>query len=68
MSDFDGYITAIKVGGKTYKLRCEIVEIHELTCPKCGGEIELKFGTGKCKYCDTLFSTKIKLVEENLNG
>lgn len=35
---FDGYISKIQLpNGKIYKLKCEIVEIHPMTCIKCGG-------------------------------
>lgn len=40
---FDGYISKIQLpNGKIYKLKCEIVEIHPMTCIKCGGPVELK--------------------------
>ena len=59
----DGYISKITVNGKTYALRCEIVEIHPITCPKCGASFELRYGTGKCDYCGTLYSTNFELKE-----
>ena len=58
------YITAIKVGGKTYKLRCEIVEIHPLTCTKCGSPLELHNGHGRCEYCGTNYSAIMSIVED----
>lgn len=60
----DGYISKISFGGKTYKLICDIVEIYPITCPKCGGSFELKYGHGKCPYCDTHFTTQFKLIEK----
>ena len=60
----DGYISKITVGGKTYKLRCEVVEVYPMTCQKCGGQLELKYGHGKCSYCGTHYSTNFKVVEE----
>lgn len=59
----DGYISKITVNGKTYALRCEIVEIHPVTCPKCGASFELRYGTGKCDYCGTWYSTNFELKE-----
>lgn len=59
----DGYISKIAVNGKTYALRCEIVEIHPITCPKCGASFELRYGTGKCDYCGTWYSTNFELKE-----
>lgn len=59
----DGYISKITVNGKTYALRCEIVEIHPITCPKCGASFELRYGTGKCDYCGTWYSTNFELKE-----
>ena len=59
----EGYISKIQLGDKTYKLRCEVVEVYAVTCPKCGGQLELKYGTGKCDYCGTSFITQFKLEE-----
>ena len=58
-----GYISRISLNGKTYKLRSEIVEVYPITCPKCGGSFELKYGSGKCPYCNTYYTTQFKLVE-----
>lgn len=64
MDKIDGFIDRITLpNGKTYGLKCEIVEIYSMTCPKCGGSLELKYGSGKCPYCDTYFSTEFKLQE-----
>ena len=60
----DGYISKIYHNGKTYKLRCEVVEVYAMTCPKCGGQLELKYGTGRCEHCGTSFTTQFKVVEE----
>jgi len=60
----DGYVSRIKLpDGKTYALRCEIVEVHPITCPKCGASFELRYGTGKCDYCGTWYSTNFELKE-----
>ena len=61
--NFDGYISAICVAGKTYKLRCEVVEVYPMICPRCGGKVELHYGSGNCQSCGTGFTTQFKLVE-----
>jgi len=61
---FEGYISSIVIGKKEYKLRCEVVEVYPMVCPKCGGQLELKYGHGKCEYCGTQFATNFKVVEE----
>ena len=63
--DCNGYVSKIRIQGKTYKFRCEIVEVYPITCSKCGGSFELKYGSGKCPYCDTYYSTQFKLVEKS---
>lgn len=59
----DGYINRIQIGGKTYALQCQVVEVYPITCPKCGASFELKYGSGQCPYCNTYYSTQFKLVE-----
>lgn len=59
----DGYISRIMLNGKVYKLKCEVVEVYPMTCPKCGGQVELKYGTGKCTFCGTMFTTNFKIEE-----
>ena len=60
----DGYISSIRLpNGKTYKLRCEVVEVYSTDCPKCGGQVELKYGSGRCPYCGTNYTTQFKLME-----
>lgn len=63
MEKIDGYIDTIMLYGKKYKLRCEVVEIYPITCPKCGGTFELSFGHGKCDFCGTYFTTEFKVTE-----
>lgn len=66
--DFDSdqhYISKIRIGGTTYKLRCEIVEVHPLTCTKCGSPLELHNGHGRCEYCGTSYSAIMSIVEDN---
>lgn len=61
---FDGYINTVRTpNGKKYKLQCEVVEIYAMTCPKCGGQLELHYGNGTCKFCGTSFTTQFKVVE-----
>lgn len=63
--EFDGYIKYIELHGKLYKLQCEVVEVYPMTCPKCGGQLELKYGNGTCQFCGTQFTTQFKLAEVN---
>lgn len=65
--DFDSdqhYISAMRINGITYKLRCEIVEVHPLTCTKCGSPLEMHNGHGKCEYCGTSYSAVMNIVED----
>ena len=61
--NIDGYISQIQFHGKTYALRCEIVEVYPIVCPKCGSSFELKYGSGQCPYCNTYYTTNFKLKE-----
>lgn len=64
MKNCDGYISQIQLpNGKIYKLKCEVVEIYPIICPKCGGNFELKYRNGKCDYCGTNYTTKFSLSE-----
>ena len=60
---YDGWIDSIQVYGKRYAIKAAIVEYHALICPKCGGQVQMHNGWGKCGYCDTEYSAVIKLVE-----
>lgn len=60
---YDGWIDSVKVDGKKYAIKAAIVEYHALTCPKCGGQIHMHNGMGKCQFCDTELSATIRLVE-----
>ena len=62
-TEFSGYIHSIQLGGKLYKLQCEVVEVYPITCPKCGASFELKYGSGQCPYCKTYYTTEFKLQE-----
>lgn len=61
--EFGGYINTIQLGNKFYKLQCEVVEAHPITCKKCGASFELKYGEGRCEHCGTYYTTKFELVE-----
>lgn len=64
MKQIDGYIDSIVLpNGKKYALKCTIVEAKPITCTHCGAPVELKFGHGKCEYCDTLYSTHFEIME-----
>lgn len=58
------FISAVIINGKKYKLRCEIIEVHPLTCTKCGSPLELHNGHGKCEYCGTSYSAIMSIVED----
>lgn len=60
---YDGWIDTVNVDGKKYAIKAAVVEYHALTCPKCGGQIHMHNGMGKCQFCDTEFSATIRLVE-----
>lgn len=62
-TEVDGYISRVCIDGKVYKLRCEVVEVYPMTCKKCGGQLELKYGTGKCPFCNTIYTTNFKVEE-----
>lgn len=64
-SKVDKWISRIVINGVTYGLRCEVVEVYPIVCPKCGSSFELKYGNGRCPACDTYYTTQFKLVEEN---
>jgi predicted Zn-ribbon and HTH transcriptional regulator len=60
---YNEYITRISIGGKTYKLGCEIITVKPIVCKKCGGSFELKYGSGQCQYCGTYYTTKVEIEE-----
>lgn len=62
----DGYISKICLFGKTYKLQCEIVEVHPLICTRCGHPLELHNGSGQCPACGTHFSAVMAIKEEEV--
>lgn len=61
-----GYVSRIMLpDGTVYGLRCEVVEIYPIICPRCGSGFEPKYGSGQCPACGTSFTTQFKLVENN---
>ena len=36
MKELDGYVSRICLNGKTYGLKCEIIEARPIVCKKCG--------------------------------
>ena len=64
MEKIDGYISKICIRDKIYGLKCAIVEVYPIICPKCGSSFELRYGYGQCPYCKTNYSTQFKLIEE----
>ena len=63
MDKFDGYISKVSIGGKLYKLQCEVVEVYPMTCSKCGAPVELIYGRGQCLYCGTHYTTNFSIQE-----
>ena len=64
METVDGYISKIKVNGKTYALCCEVVEAHPIVCKKCGASFQLKYGEGQCDHCGTYYTTHFYIEEQ----
>ena len=60
---YGGVINTIVVGHTAYKLQASIEEVYPMTCPKCGGSLELHHGEGACEYCGTKYTTYYKIVE-----
>ena len=60
----DGYISRIHVGGKTYALKCEVVEARPIICKRCGASFQLKYGEGQCSHCGTYYTTHFEIVEQ----
>ena len=46
MKELDGFISRITLNGKTYGLKCEVVEARPITCNKCGASFQLRYGEG----------------------
>lgn len=63
--NFGGYASKMLIPGtnKVVYFKCAVVEVYPMTCPKCGGSMELKYGHGKCEFCGTNYSTEFKLSE-----
>lgn len=62
----DGYISKIHFQGKTYALRCEIVEARPVVCNRCGASFQLKYGEGRCEHCGTYYTTHFYIEEKNV--
>ena len=63
--DDEDYIDRIIFNGKTYKLRCAVVEARPIICKRCGASFQLYLGEGKCEHCGTYYTTKFYLEERN---
>jgi len=46
MKELDGYVSRICLDGKTYGLKCEVVEARPIVCKKCGASFQMKYGEG----------------------
>ncbi len=64
MKELDGYISRICSGGKTYGLKCEIVEARPIVCKKCGASFQMKYGEGQCDHCGTYYTTRFYIEEK----
>lgn len=64
MEELDGYINKISINGKTYGLKCEVIEVHPIVCKKCGASFQLKYGEGRCEHCGTYYTTRFILEEK----
>jgi len=60
----EGWISKVRILDKTYALKCEVIALHPISCPKCGGSVNLTHGEGRCDYCGTLFTTKLMMVDK----
>lgn len=60
---YGGVINSVIIGNTAYKLQASIAEVYPMTCPKCGGSLELHHGEGACEYCGTKYTTYYKIVE-----
>ena len=65
MEHIDGYINRIKINGKTYALKTEIVEAKPVICKRCGASFQLRYGEGQCEHCGTYYTTRYYFGEEN---
>ena len=64
MKELDGYISKICFGGKTYGLKCEVVEARPIVCKKCGASFQMKYGEGQCDHCGTYYTTHFYIEEK----
>ena len=65
MNKLDGYVSRICLNGKTYGLKCEIVEARPIVCKKCGASFQMKYGEGQCDHCGTYYTTHFYIEEKD---
>ena len=65
MNKLDGYVSRICLNGKTYGLKCEIVEARPIVCKKCGASFQMKYGEGQCDQCGTYYTTHFYIEEKD---
>ena len=62
----DGFVSSIILpDGKILGLKASIIAVKPISCPKCGGQVTLRYGEGKCDFCSTHFTTKFELIEDS---
>ena len=60
----DGFVSRVMMpDGRVLGLKCEVIAVHPISCPKCGGTFELKYGEGICAFCGTRYSTRFYVEE-----
>lgn len=58
------YIDSICINGQKYKIKASLIEAYPINCKNCGALFELKYGSGRCDYCGTYYTTEFKIVEK----
>lgn len=66
MKELDGYISKICFEGKTYGLKCEVVEARPIVCKKCGASFQMEYGEGQCDHCGTYYTTHFYIEEKEI--
>ena len=66
MKELDGYISQVCFGGKTYGLKCEVVEARPIVCKKYGASFQMKYGEGQCDHCGTYYTTHFYIEEKDI--
>ena len=54
------------LNGKTYGLKCEVVEARPIVCKKCGASFQMKYGEGRCDHCGTYYTTHFYIEEKDI--